>query len=171
MRLLLWLLLPICVLHLVLTPGALIFPGSDWPFTWEGANRAVWLSTRLFFLFFSAMVLSRLLSLDEWQAQFCRIPIVGRHLYPYLELFPSMQDMTVNLARKHWRKSRLSGVSRLPESIAGLLEDVVQSGREQAKVVWTNWEGELPSCAFRFDRRALALIIMGIFFPFAAWVT
>jgi len=169
-RLLLWLVLPICILHLLLTPGALIWPGSGLPLTWEGVDRAVWLSTRLFFLFFSAMLLSRSLSLGEWQAQLSRIPIVGRRLYPYLQLFQPMQKTTAKLARKHWRESRSRGITSMPEMIVCLLEDVLRSGHEQAKLVWEGWKDELPSCDLKFDGRALALVVLGISLPFAAWV-
>jgi len=169
-RLLLWLVLPICILHLLLTPGALIWPGSGLPLTWEGMDRAIWLSTRLFFLFFSAMLLSRSLSLGEWQAQLCRIPVVGRRLYPYLQLFQPMQKTTANMARKHWRESRSRGITAMPAMIASLLEDVLRSGHEQAKLVWEGWKSELPSCDLKFDRRALALMVLGISLPFAAWV-
>jgi len=169
-RLLLWLILPICMLHLLLTPGALIWPGSDLPFTREGVDRAAWLSTRLFFLFFSAMLLSRLLSLDEWQAQLCRIPVVGRRLYPYLQLFHPMQKITAGLARKHWHESRSRGITSMPEMIVRLLEDVLRSGHQQAKLVWEEWKGEPPSCNLKFDGRALALMVLGITLPFAAWV-
>jgi len=170
LRLLLWLILPIGILHLLLTPGALIWPGSGLPFTWEGVDRTVWLSTRLFFLFFSAMLLSRLLSLDEWQAQLCRIPVVGRHLYPYMQLFQPMQKITAKLVRKHWRESRSRELVSLPEMIVRLLEDVLRSGHDQAKVVWEEWKDELPSCDLKFDGRALALMVLGISLPFAAWV-
>ncbi|MDQ6959258.1 MAG: hypothetical protein Q9M24_09140 [Mariprofundaceae bacterium] len=169
-RLLLWLILPICLLHLLLTPGALIWPGSGLPLTWEGVDRAVWLSTRLFFLFFSAMLLSRLLSLEEWQAQLCRIPVVGCRLYPYLQLFQPMQKITAELARKHWRESRSRGITSMPEMIVCLLEDVLRSGHDQAKLVWEGWKGELPSCDLKFDGRALALMVLGISLPFGAWV-
>ncbi len=169
-RLLLWLILPICMLHLLLTPGALIWPGSGLPLTWEGVDRAVWLSTRLFFLFFSAMLLSRSLSLGEWQAQLSSIPVVGRRLYPYLQLFQPMQKTTAKLARKHWRESRSRGITSMPEMIVCLLEDVLRSGHEQAKLVWEGWKGELPSSDLKFDGRALALMALGISLPFVAWM-
>jgi len=169
-RLLLWLVLPICILHLLLTPGALIWPGSSLPFTWEGLNRAIWLSTRLFFLFFSAMLLSRSLSMEEWQMQIYRIPAVGHRLYPYLQLFQPMQKTTAKLARKHWHESRSRGLASVPEMIAGLLEDVLRSGHEQAKLVWEGWKGELPSSDLKFDGYALALMVLGISLPFAVWV-
>jgi len=169
-RLLLWLILPICILHLLLTPGALIWPGSVVPFTREGVDRALWLSTRLFFLFFSAMLLSRTLSMKEWQIQIYRIPALGRCAYPYLQLFNPMRDMAVSLVRKHWRESRSRGITAMPEMIVRLLEDMLRSGHAQAKLVWESWKGDLPSCDLKFDGRALALMVLGISLPFAAWV-
>jgi len=58
----------------------------------------------------------------------------------------------------------------MPEMIICLLEDVLRSGHEQAKLVWEGWKSELPSCDLKFDGRALALMVLGISLPFAAWV-
>jgi len=171
LRLLLWLILPVCLLHLFLTPGALIWPGSILPFTWEGAGRAMWLSTRLLFLFFSAMVLSRSLSLEEWQVQISHIPVVGHRLYPYLQLFQPMQDKASGLVRKHWREGRSRGMTWIPKMMVHLLEDILYASHEQATVVWEEWKGELPARASSLDRRAMFLILIGICLPFAAWVT
>jgi len=169
-RLLLWLILPICILHLLLTPGARMWPGSILPFTWEGADRAAWLSTRLLLLFFSAMLLSRSLNMEEWRIQICHIPIAGRRLYPYLQLFYPMREMTASLARKHWRESRPRRLTAIPEMIVRLIEDVLISGHEQAKAVWEGWNDELPSYNLVLDGRAWLLITIGICLPFAAWV-
>jgi len=169
-RLLLWLILPICMLHVFLTPGALIWPGSDLPFTWEGVDRAMWLSTRLLFLFFSAMLLSRILSLDEWQAQLCRIPIVGHRLYPYLQLFRPIQQTTKRLAHKHWHKNRSRGIVSIPGMMVDLLEDVLHAGHAQAKSVWEDWKGELPVCVLHMDGRTWVLATLGFSLPVMAWV-
>jgi len=116
------------------------------------------------------MLLSRILSLAEWQAQLCRIPIVGRRLYPYLQLFHPMREMTKNLARKHWRESRSQGVTSIPGMMVGLLEDVLQSGHDQAKLVWEEWKDELPSHHQGFDGRAWGLTVLGLCLPVAAWI-
>jgi len=168
-RLLLWLILPVCMLHLFLTPGARIWPGGMLPFTWEGVDRAAWLSTRLVFLFFSAMLLSRSLSLDEWQAQICRIPVVGSRLNPYLQLFHAMRDTVPELVRKHWRENRSRGITAIPEMIVCLLEGVLRSGHEQATRVWENWDERLHAPDMDFNGRALVLMLLGICLPLAAW--
>ncbi len=167
-RLLLWLILPIFLLHLFSTPGALIWPGSMLPFTWEGADRGTWLSIRLLFLFFSAMLLSRSLTLEEWEAQICHIPVMGRRLYPYLKLFHPMRDQASGLVRKHWREGRSRGMVWVPEMVVHLLEDLLYSSREQAEVVWKGWTGKLPPCDLSLDGWALVLILVSICLPFAA---
>jgi len=169
-RLLLWLILPIFFLHLFSTPGALIWPGGILPFTWEGVYRATWLSTRLLFLFFSAMLLSRSLSLEEWEAQLCHIPVMGRRLYPYLQLFHPMREQTSRLVRKHWREGRSRGIVWMPEMMVCLLEDILRSSHDQAKVVWKDWTGELPSYDLSLDGRTLVLMLISICLPFTAWV-
>ncbi len=169
-RLLLWLILPIFLLHLFSTPGALIWPGGMLPFTWEGADRATWLSTRLLFLFFSAMLLSRSLSLEEWEVQVCHIPVMGRRLYPYLQLFHPMREQASMLVRKHWRQGRSRGMVWMPEMVVCLFEDILRSSHEQAEVVWQDWSGELPSYDLSLDGRTLLLMLISISLPFAAWM-
>lgn len=169
-RLLLWFILPIYVLHLFLTPGELIWPESSFPFTWEGINAAMWLSTRLVLLFFSAMLLSRMLTLAEWQMQLCHLPIVGRRLYPYFQLFHPIRKTTIHLARKHWRENRSRGMSSMPGMMIDLLEDVLRSGHVQATRVWETWKNELPSSELPSDGRTWILAILGCCLPFLAWM-
>jgi len=171
MRLLLWLLLPVFLLHLLFTPGSLMWPGSGVPFTWEGWDRAAWLGSRLFLLFFSAMLLSRALTLEEWQAQLCHIPGIGRHLFPYLQLFHPMWKMTAKLARKHWHENRSRAFRALPETISALLENVLKASHEQASTLWANWDGALPPCDRRIDGRALLLVLCGFCLPLLAWIS
>ncbi len=130
----------------------------------------MWLSTRLLSLFFSAMLLSRILSLDEWQAQLCRIPVVGQRLYPYFQLFHPIRETTTQLARKHWHKNRSRGIASMPGMMVDLLDDVLQSGRTQAKRVWEEWTDELPTCGLHPDGRTWVLAALGFCLPVIAWI-
>ncbi len=169
-RLLLWFILPIFLLHLLFTPGALIWPGSSAPFTWEGWHRGAWLSLHLLLLFYAAMLLSRALSLEEWQAWLCRIPWLGRRLYPYLLLFGPMRDEAVRLVRNCWRFRKYGLSFRvLSDMLGALLEDILGMGRSQAETVWKNWNGMLPATDSGLDRVALMLLVCGSILPWLAW--
>jgi len=139
LRLLLWLLIPIILLHLMFTPGRLLWPDSILPFSREGLDQGLWLAFRLCALFFAAMALSRSLNIAEWTYYSVRLPLIGERMLPFVQLADPMRQMVSdNLKQKKIRPLR-----RLPMMLATLFEDVWCGAEEQADRVWKQW-GQMP---------------------------
>jgi len=137
-RLLLWLLIPIILLHLFFTPGRLIWPDSSLPFSHEGVNQAAWLALRLCALFVAAMAVSRSLHISEWIYYIGRMPLVGKRLLPFVQLASPMREMVsehIQLQRQQKHSLR-----SLPNALATLFVNVWQGAEAEADSVWEHWQ-------------------------------
>jgi len=143
-RLLLWLVVPVLLLHLIFTPGALLWPGSPVPFTREGLQQGGWLALRLCAMFYVAMLLSRSLSREEWTYYCLRLPFVGSRLLAYVKLSPAMRG----LASRSLAEARMNlnagwrSASDLPAELGELVSRVWQGALVEATNVWRQWEYE-----------------------------
>ncbi|MDQ6988123.1 MAG: hypothetical protein Q9M25_10005 [Mariprofundaceae bacterium] len=163
LRLLLWLLIPIILLHLMFTPGRLLWPDSMLPFSREGMDQGLWLAFRLCALFFAAMALSRSLNNEEWTYYSVRLPLIGKQVLPYIQLAAPMRQM-VGDCLKH-RKIR--PLKHLPTMLVALFEAVWRGAEVQADKVWDQW-GLMPQHVVPrsgvFSAVLLALCGIGLLF-------
>jgi len=130
-RLLLWLVIPVLLLHLIFTPGALIWPGSFFPLSREGLHEGLWLGLRLCALFYAAMLLSRSLSREEWSYYCLALPYPGVAIFPYVRLSLPMREMV----------SRALAESRRSIDLSGGLKDSPKIMRALGEVIATVWHG------------------------------
>ncbi len=135
LRLLLWLLIPIILLHLMFTPGRLLWPDSVFPFSREGLDQGLWLAFRLCALFFAAMGLSRSLNIAEWTYYSIRLPLIGERMLPFVQLAAPMRQMVSD----HLKEKKIRPLNRMPMMLAALFEDVWHGAEEQADRVWKQW--------------------------------
>jgi len=156
-RLLLWLIIPIFLLHLVFTPGRVIWPGSGLPFSYEGVNQASWLALHLCALFAAAMGLSRSLSLSEWTYYVARMPLIGARLLPFVTLALPMQKMVGESIQHQHRKPHT--LKEMPNTLAGLFADVWQGADVLADRIWECWQA--PSYQRPNSGYALG-VVMGV---------
>jgi hypothetical protein len=142
-RVLRWLLVPIVLMHLLFTPGTLIFPQLGGGPSHEAVEVALWLSLRLCLIFASAMTFSRMLSLQEWTHALLAIPWAGRRLYPYAMLVFPMRASLERLVRcyyQQWRIRRRRFSARdLAALLSGLFTQVMVWSKRQGAVLWLRW--------------------------------
>jgi hypothetical protein len=139
LKVLAFLILPILILHMWLTPGRLLVSfGQFAGISAEGLERGGWLSLHLVLMYFSAMLFSRLISLPEWMA--LTSACGGRRLQAYLMLLTPLARQvrwrTQSLARQ-WRQR---GTWReLAPTLAAVLGQCMLVSRRQADVLWLRW--------------------------------
>jgi len=171
-KLLLWLLVPIFLLHLLFTPGQLLWPGSEIPFTREGLNEGLWLALRLCTLFYAAMLLSRSLRREEWAFYCLRLPYIGVHLLPYIKLSTPIRALVSQCMAEAKQELGESGglrnVSRTLQVLATVISSVWQGTAMEAKSVWQAWDESLPVKQVQGGViSAFFLMLGGLFMPFA----
>jgi len=171
-KLLLWLLVPIFLLHLLFTPGQLIWPGSGMPFTKEGLNEGLWLALRLCALFYAAMLLSRSLRRDEWAFYCLRLPYIGVHLLPYMKLSSPIRALVsrcmADAKQELDQSGGLRNVSRALQVLTTLINSVWQGTAMEAKAVWKAWDESLPVRQAQGGViSAFLLMLVGLLIPFA----
>ncbi len=138
LRILRWFVLPIFLLHSLLSPGQLIMPGL--PVTWEGVNQGVWLSIHLAAIFAAALLLSRLLQRSEWLQAIMLLPFAGRRIIVFRMMITTMQiHITAQLRhlKQQWNLRpdwRMAAVFLLASFCMAL-----GVGREQARMLWLRW--------------------------------
>jgi len=147
-RLLIWLLLPILLLHAFFTPGELIVVHEMvLPVSFEGVARGGWLALHLAVIFFAALLLFRLLEKKEWLRLAIKLPVWGDHLLVYAALLESgwattkamIKDEQVEWAREGKR------LRRVPFRIMAMPASMLQSARDDARELWHHWDQRLKS--------------------------
>lgn len=147
-KVLAFLILPILVLHMWLTPGRLLIDFGDFGgISAEGLARGGWLSLHLALMYFAAMLFSRLIFLREWMAltAWCG----GGRLQAYV-------IMLAPLARQvRWRMQSLARCWRrrgtwreLAPMLAAVLNQCLSVSRRQADALWLRWPDHADISAF-----------------------
>ncbi len=142
-----WLLIPILVLHILFTPGEIIFVGYALPISYEGLQRGLGLALHLSEIFFAAILLARLLPLLVWIKVISYIPKLYQCLLPYLCLMPKITVGVRVLVRKIYKQWRLEPLKfqMLPLYIARLVEGVENYSNRRAKYIWQGWDRSVLS--------------------------
>lgn len=174
-RLLLWLLVPILLLHLLFTPGQLLWPGSIFPFTREGLHAGLWLGLHLCTLFYAAMLLSRSLSQEEWAWYCMQLPRFGPRLLPYVKLAAPLRALVGRGMAEARQQLHLSkGIRELPRLLhvlTGLIARVWHDTEAEAEAVWRNWEElPVPGTVHGHLLPALFVALCGLLIPVAVWI-
>ncbi|HXH64566.1 MAG TPA: hypothetical protein VNH42_03535 [Mariprofundaceae bacterium] len=133
-RVLAFLVLPILILHLWLTPGRLLVGGISA----EGLERGGWLSLHLILMYFSAMLFSRLITLQEWMA--LTSACGGRRLQPYLLLLMPLARQVRWRTRSLARQWHQRGTWReLALALSAVVDQCMSVSRRQADSLWLRW--------------------------------
>lgn len=171
LRLLRWFVVPIFLLHALLSPGQLVLPGTALPWTREGTFQGLWLGIHFSTVFVAAILLFKLLFRSEWLQGMLSIPLLGRHLHVYLLLVAAMKKNIgeqLGHMRQQWRLRpdwRSAAVFVLASFRMALA-----AGREQAWMLWLRWPGqkqgaypEVPTAEGRAKPGALATVAWVLF--------
>lgn len=139
-RMLGWFIIPILLLHALLSPGQLMFPGTGIPVTMEGVRHGAILSSRLAAIFIMALVWFRLCSRSEWLGMIAAIPVLGRKLMPYLLMMnPLHAEIRKRLQLIH-RQYRLRRNWRdLPDLLLYTCCHALSSAAPVARILWLRW--------------------------------
>lgn len=149
-RLLRWLIIPILLLHMLLTPGAIVAPSLPLPISREGLWQGLWLSLHLAEMFVAAMALSRLLSWREWLKWLGSWPLLGGRLETDARLFLLMQRdarLLIERQRRRWREHRLDLIL-LARLLAETLMQMLGRSELQAERLWRNWHSRRLQALF-----------------------
>lgn len=146
-RLLCWLVIPILLLHVLFTPGELLVKGTAIPVSIEGIQLGGWFAFHLVAIFLSALVLSRLLSKEEWVSFMLRVPGWGERLVPYVLLLESGLKKNREIVRREYANwhSRSRKMRQLPVHITTALTDTLNESRNDASELWRDWDQRVLS--------------------------
>jgi len=148
-RLLCWLVIPILLLHAFFTPGEMLFKGVAIPVTVEGIRLGSWFALHLVVMFLSALVLSRLLSKQEWITTMLSIPGWGEKLVPYALLLESGLKKNGEIVRREYANwcSHGKKLKQFPLHITTALTDSLNKNRDDAFELWNDWDACVSSVA------------------------
>ena len=165
-RLLLWLVIPIIILHSIYTPGRLLWPESGVPVSREGVLAGCWLALRLAALFGAAMALSRALTHREWLNRAAGMPLIGRHLAIYIRLAGPLRALVM----RQLGACRIRPLTRLPETVAALIAGIWIGAGEMAGDVWREWEHSAEAEKARPAKRGIAVsVVCGLLILHSTW--
>ncbi len=145
LRLLRWFVAPIILLHALLSPGQLLWPGFFIAISREGLMQGLNLSIHLTGLFFAAMLMFRLLKRAEWLHYILALPWVGKQLAVYVWMMGYMKanisgllgDLRLQFQiRKDIKKSPLLLISAFKHALA--------DASEYACLLWLRWPSQMP---------------------------
>lgn len=136
-----WFVIPILLLHAFLSSGQLIFPAvPSLSLTWEGLAQGLFLSLHLASIFLIAITVFQMLTVQEWQKVFVKLPLIGKELNINLLMLIVMKRNIRALLlqlrqqwslRKSWRHS--------PQLLVAAFQTTLLIARQQAYLIWIRW--------------------------------
>ncbi|OIO73088.1 MAG: hypothetical protein CO187_00670 [Zetaproteobacteria bacterium CG_4_9_14_3_um_filter_53_7] len=140
LRLLRWFVFPILLLHLMFSPGQLMFPDYGLPLTWQGLQQGGWLSLHLVCIFMVAMLMFRALNNSEWNRLLLTLPFAGKHLAVYLFMLAPMRQRIshdLHILKQQWTLRR--DWSKFPLLILTAFRLALTSAADQVQLLWLRW--------------------------------
>ncbi|MDQ6972652.1 MAG: CbiQ family ECF transporter T component [Mariprofundaceae bacterium] len=178
-RLLLWLLIPIFLLHMAFTPGRLIWPGGIISVSYEGLQQGLLLAVRLCTLFYAGMLLSRALTRAEWVSACLNTPVLGPLLLPYIALSSPIRglvDECIAQARKGTGYPDMPRIRGLLLTMTRLMQQVWNGAAQEARSVGGQWDelsrpdSSLMQAGQGYGSFSVLLALGGISMPVALWI-
>jgi hypothetical protein len=131
-----WFIIPIILLHALLSPGELIMPGVPVPVTWEGVNQGIWLSLHLSTIFAAALLFSRLLLRSEWMRGILLLPFAGKKTIVFQMMMGVMKiNITEELRHLKWQWKLRSDWRMAAVFLLAAFRMALTAGREQARML------------------------------------
>jgi len=135
-----WFVIPILLLHLLFTPGQLLWPGFPVAVSREGLVQGIWLSIHLISIYILAILVFRLLRREEWMRFLLLMPGIGERLMVHVLMMISMKSHMAELLsflrqqyglRHHWKKTPLLLISAFRQALA--------DASAYAQMLWLRW--------------------------------
>jgi len=139
-----WFVIPILLLHLLFTPGQLLWPGFPVAVSREGLVQGIWLSIHLTSIYILAILVFRLLRREEWLRFILIMPGIGERLMVQALMMMSMKNHMTELLsllrqqyglRHHWKKTPLLLISAFRQALA--------DASAFAQMLWLRWPRKL----------------------------
>ncbi len=159
-RLLRWFVIPILLLHALLTPGQLLFPGIAIPLTREGIHQGIWLSLRLAAIFVAAILLSRILLRREWLQGMMLSPFLARRLMAHLLMIMPVKNSIgeqLRYLRQQWQLRK--DWKKFPLFLLSSFRMATGAGLEQARMLWLRWPDNAESLPGETRLKSLNLTV------------
>jgi len=140
LRLLRWFVIPILLLHVLFTPGQLLWPGWHIPMSREGLLQGLWLSLHLATIYSIAMLMFRLLKSHEWLGLLIRLPIFGERLVIHTLMLMSMKtNMTALLLHVQGCYRLRHDWKQVPLLLMCAFKRALADARVHAQTLWLRW--------------------------------
>jgi len=140
LRLMRWFLVPILVLHALLSPGQLLIPEWFVPISREGLMQGIRLSLHLSAVFFVAMLMFRLLKRAEWLSYILVIPALGQRLAVYVWMMNSMKiNITIVLADLRLQFRLRRDLKRCVLLLLAAFQQSLADASDHAAMLWLRW--------------------------------
>jgi len=146
MRLMRWFLIPILLLHALLSPGQLLWPELFSFITKEGLMQGLGLSLHLAAVFFVAMLMFRLLRRAEWLYYILLIPYIGQRLAVYVWMMHSMKiNIMLLLADLRMQFRLRKDLKYIALLLMSAFQQTLANAGDHAAVLWLRWPGVLSN--------------------------
>lgn len=141
-----WLVVPILLLHLLLTGGERLWPQTGLPLSKDGLVTGAVLSLNLMTFYIAAVLVSRLWRQNELLTYAPKLPYFGRRLLPYLLALPAVRRTVQGTLwrfkqqfelRRAWRQS---GVL-----LTAILRHMFEISVICSRCVWLRWHDATPT--------------------------
>jgi len=140
LRLLRWFVIPILLLHVLFTPGQLLWPGLPVSVSREGLMLGLWLSVRLATIYAMAMLMFRLLRQSEWLGLLIRAPKFGEQLMVRALVLMSMKKhMTERLLHLRQQFNLRHDWKKMPLLLMTVFRQTLTDASSYAQMLWLRW--------------------------------
>lgn len=146
-KLMAWIVVPTLLLHAVFTPGELVTSNAAISVSIEGLRSGFWFALHLIVLFFSAVLLSKLLTYREWIHILLHVPVAGRRLLPYALLLESLREgvgSQLQSEASEWRSQGM-GIRNFASKMVLILVQGLKQGRSSASRLWHDWDQQVAT--------------------------
>lgn len=141
-RLLLWLFIPIVLLHAFFTPGTYIM---SLPISIEGLKQSFELSLNLACMFFTALLVMQVLEMKYLLQGLQKTPALSQALVPRLLLLMRLRTTIPQLLHKqriYWQGLEHKWLA-LPDILFESISSILKSSRYEAQLLWEYWDDEV----------------------------
>jgi len=174
-RLLIWLFVPIILLHSVFTPGTYLM---GLPVSIEGLKQSVTLSINLACMFFTALLVMNTIKMKQCLFWLQGKPKLNRAITPSLMLLMRLRTMIpqeLGMQRARWQSLEHKWLS-LPDMLFESISSILKRSRHEAQSLWEKW-GEEVEQLFMIDHAISKLHasdigfgVLGVLALFGLWV-
>jgi len=141
-RLLGWLFMPIILLHGLFTPGTYIM---GLPISIEGLKQAFALSLNLTCMFFTALLVMKVLKMKYLLQVLQKSPALSQVLLPHILLLTRLRITIPKLLHKqrmYWQSLEHQWLA-LPDVLFKSILSILKRSQHEAQLLWEHWDEEV----------------------------